>query len=67
MGFLHVLLDEAPMPSAPAAKRSGRKKESAYEAAKRLGLIGCIDGPPDLALNHRKYIRKAVRAKYRPD
>lgn len=43
------------MPIARVAKRSGRKKESAYEAAKRLGLIGCIDGPPDLALNHRKY------------
>ena len=40
------------MPIAPTAKRSGRKKESAYKAAKRLGLIGCIDGPPDLALNH---------------
>ena len=67
MGFVHLLLSEDAMPIAPAAKRTGRKKESAYEAAKRLGLIGCIDGPPDLALNHRKYIRKAVRAKYRPD
>jgi len=54
------------MPSAPAAKRPGRKKESHYAVAKRLGLIGCIDGPPDLALNHRKYIRQAIRAKYRP-
>ena len=36
-----------------------------YEAAVKVGLVGCIEGPPDLALNHRKYARRAVRAKYR--
>ena len=36
-----------------------------YEAAVKVGLVGCIEGPPDLALNHRKYVRRAVRAKYR--
>lgn len=46
------------LPPAPA------KKETHYEALKRLGLIGCIKGPPDLAENHKKYIRKAMRAKH---
>ena len=36
-----------------------------YEAAVKVGLVGCIEGPSDLALNHRKYARRAVRAKYR--
>lgn len=37
-----------------------------FKAAERLGLIGCVDGPPDLAKSRRKYIRQAVRAKHRP-
>ena len=36
-----------------------------YEAALKVGLIGCIDGPPDLAENRRKYIRQELRVKYR--
>ena len=36
-----------------------------YEAAVKVGLVGCIEGPSDLALNHRKYARQAARAKYR--
>ena len=36
-----------------------------YEAAVKVGLVGCIEGPADLALNHRKYACRAVRAKYR--
>jgi len=36
-----------------------------YEAAVKVGLLGCMEGPSDLALNHRKYARRAVRAKYR--
>ena len=39
-------------------------KETHYGAMKRLGLIGCIKGPKDLARNRRKYIRRALRAKY---
>ena len=35
-----------------------------YEAAVKVGLIGCFQGPPDLALNHRKYARRAVRTNY---
>lgn len=46
--------------------RSFRPKETHYEVAKRLGLIGCIDGPRDLAKNRRKYIRQALRAKHGP-
>ena len=49
--------------------RSGNVKRAParptpYEAAVAVGLIGCMEGPPDLALHHRKYARRAVRAKY---
>lgn len=47
-----------------ATQKKPRKRESHYEVMKRLGLIGCLDGPPDLAQNHRKYVRQAVRAKH---
>ncbi len=63
-----VLLDEGTMSEAAAAKKPVAKKSDKgayYEVAKELGLIGCIDGPPDLATNYRKYLQKAVRAKYR--
>lgn len=40
-------------------------RPTAYEAAVKVGLLGCIEGPPDLAVNHRKYARQAIRAKYR--
>ena len=43
--------------------KAARPKKTHYEVAKRLGLIGCIGGPPDLAKNRRKYIRRASRAK----
>jgi hypothetical protein len=40
--------------------------ESAYEVAKRLGVIGCVSGGPrDLAANAKKYVRRAIRAKHR--
>ena len=40
-------------------------KETHYEAMMRLGLIGCIKGgPSDMARNRRKYLRRALRAKY---
>jgi metal-responsive CopG/Arc/MetJ family transcriptional regulator len=41
-------------------------EESSYEVAARLGVIGCVDGgPTDLAANAKKYVRRAIRAKYR--
>ena len=42
------------------------KKGAHLERARALGLIGCIDGPPDLAENYKKHLRKILRAKYRP-
>ena len=48
-----------------AASRRAPRKGTHFEVAKRLVLIGCIDGPPDLAQNLKKYVRRAVRAKYR--
>ena len=49
-----------------SAVRKIHPKGTHYEVARRLGLIGCIDGPPDLAKNRRKYIRQALRGKHRP-
>jgi len=51
------------MKSATAKRTSERL--TPYEAAVKVGLVGCMEGPSDLALNHRKYARLAVRAKYR--
>lgn len=45
-------------------KLGEREPEGYLEAMKRLGLLGCIKGPRDLAQNRRKYIRRALRAKY---
>jgi hypothetical protein len=51
------------MKTTVARKPAG--KETHYEAAVRLGLIGCIKGGPvDAARNRRKYLRRALRAKY---
>jgi hypothetical protein len=48
-----------------AAAKKPPAKETHFEALKRLGLIGCIKGGPrDLARNRRKYLRRALRAKY---
>ena len=47
-----------------SAKRAPERL-TAYEAAVKVGLLGCIEGPSDLALNHRKYVRRSLRAKYR--
>lgn len=39
---------------------------SAYEIAKRLGIIGSVaSGPSDISRNAKKYVRRAIRAKYR--
>ncbi len=46
-----------------SAKRASVRL-TAYEAAVKVGLLACMEGPSDLALNHRKYARQAVRAKY---
>ena len=47
-----------------ATQKKPAKRESHYAVMKRLGLIGCLDGPADLAQNRRKYLRQAVRAKH---
>ena len=51
---------------ATALRKTGRVKGTHFEVAKRLGLVGCLAGPPDLAQRRRKYIRRALGAKYRP-
>ena len=51
------------MKTTVAKKRAS--KETHYEAAVHLGLIGCIKGGPiDAARNRRKYLRRALRANY---
>lgn len=42
--------------------RAARRKPFG-QAAAESGLIGCFSGPRDLAENHQKYLRKAIRAK----
>lgn len=51
--------------TAKAAARAP-KKGAHLERARALGLIGFIDGPPDLAENYEKHLRKILGAKYRP-
>ena len=46
------------------AKLGQGEPEGYLDALKRLGLLGCIKGPRDLARNRHKYIRRALRAKY---
>ena len=48
--------------AAPCASKKGAH----LERARALGLIGCIDGPTDLAENYKKYVRKILLAEYRP-
>lgn len=41
-------------------------QESAYEVAKRLGVIGCDPtGPVDASASVKKYARRAIRSKHR--
>jgi len=47
--------------SAPRAPRKGAH----LERMRALGLVGCIQGPADLSVNYKKYLRRALRAKYR--
>jgi hypothetical protein len=54
-----------PKPAAAPRKKMPQQRLTPYEAALKVGLIGCIDGPPDLAENRRKYIRQALCVKYR--
>lgn len=44
-------------------KASAPFKTSAYEEAEKLGLIGSIKGPSDLARNRKKYLAEIPRAK----
>ncbi len=52
-----VVARRKPKPSAPF-------ETSAYEEAEKLGLIGCIKGPSDLARNRKKYLAEILRAKH---
>jgi len=52
-------------PAAAPRKKMPPRRLTPYEAALKVGLIGCIEGPPDLAENRRKYIRQELRVKYR--
>ena len=61
---MNLLVDGPRATVKTSAVKKSAAKESHYDAMKRLGLIGCIKGPKDLAENRRKYIRRALRAKY---
>lgn len=38
-------------------------KKSLGQIARELGLIGCFEGPPDLAERHSHYVSRALRRK----
>ena len=41
-----------------------KKRKSAYEIAQEMGVIGMDDDPRgDVAINHSKYVKAALRAK----
>ncbi|MCL4470358.1 MAG: hypothetical protein ACYC05_15595 [Sulfuricella sp.] len=42
------------------------KRKSAYELAEEMGLVGCFDGPEDLAENAGKYARERIFEKHHP-
>lgn len=48
--------------TAPRVPRRGAH----LERMRALGLVGCIAGPADLSVNYKKYLRRALRAKYCP-
>jgi len=35
-----------------------------YDLLKESGFIGCAEGPPDLAANHKAYLEKHLMNKY---
>ncbi len=39
-----------PKPAAAPRKKIPQRRLTPYEAALKVGLIGCIDGPPDLEM-----------------
>jgi hypothetical protein len=51
--------------AAAPRKKMPQRRLTPYEAALKVGLIGCIDGPTDLAENRRKYIRQDLCVRYR--
>ncbi len=52
--------------AARSAASTMPKRGAHLERMRALGLVGCIAGPSDLAQNYKKYVRRALRAKYRP-
>lgn len=36
---------------------------TSYQLAQELGLVGCIEGEPDLAANSKKYLMGKLRAR----
>ncbi|MDO9069845.1 MAG: hypothetical protein Q7W05_15510 [Deltaproteobacteria bacterium] len=42
------------------------KRTSAYELAEQMGLVGCFEGPSDLAENAGKYAKERIREKHHP-
>jgi len=51
-----------------AVTKRGRAERAPFrtsflDEARKLGLVGCIDGPPDLSRNRVKYLKGLLRAK----
>ena len=52
---------KALLESSPSSKENTK---STYEVLKESGLIGCMDGPPDLSVNYKKYLAEGLKEKY---
>jgi len=39
-------------------------RTSFLDELRKLGLVGCVDGPPDLGRNRAKYLKGLLRAKF---
>jgi hypothetical protein len=48
-----------------AGKAPGKRSLGAI--ARKLGLVGCYAGPPDLAERHSHYVRQALRGRRAKD
>jgi hypothetical protein len=62
---LFAIVQEAAMATAAKSAPRAPRKGAHLERMRALGLVGCIEGPADLSVNYKKYLRRALRAKYR--
>ncbi len=65
IGYDFVLGNAMPAISPKGKQRAAPFKTSALESARRAGIAGVFDGPPDLAANRKKYLKEKLHGKAR--